>query len=344
LYIKGKDYKTVFILGAGATRGAIKHVLLNGKRLKPPLNSDFFKVAETYARASKTANKNRLMRLKKFFKDGLSEKNLSMEDAFSILYIAKNLQNIYAAKRGPRRETGDLKEIEDFLQLAFGIFAALDQNYTDSNNYDKLVEKLTENDTIISLNYDTLLDSALHRHGWNPQRGYCLTGTKNKIKWKSLRTDQVRYNLSNVNLLKLHGSVNWFVKGTFKNLQKVFENKPAKVTEPRKNEISGYIRQIIPPIFGKFFNHKHWESLWGKAYEALKEAEVFVIIGNSLINTDFHLRALLGRMKNARKNSFKYLILVDKTRIRNKWLKVLKGRFQKMKYYTRFEKFVIKEN
>jgi hypothetical protein len=44
-------YKTVFFLGAGASRGAVDHVLLDQKRIKPPLNNDFFKIAATFARA-----------------------------------------------------------------------------------------------------------------------------------------------------------------------------------------------------------------------------------------------------------------------------------------------------
>ncbi len=51
MVIDGKNYKTTFILGAGATRGAIQHVLVNRKRIMPPLNADFFKVAQTYARS-----------------------------------------------------------------------------------------------------------------------------------------------------------------------------------------------------------------------------------------------------------------------------------------------------
>jgi len=171
-----------------------------------------------------------------------------------------------------------------------------------------------------------------------------LSGTKDKIKWRASKNSLSSNKLLNVKLLKLHGSVNWFVKGSFKNLQKVFENKPAKVTEPRRNEIGGHIRQIIPPIFGKFFNHKHWEHLWIHAYNALKGAEAFVIIGNSLIDTDFHLRALLGRIKKDRTNdNFKYLVLVYKTKIRNKWLRVLKGRFHKSFGCPRFEIFLSKE-
>ena len=68
----------------------------------------------------------------------------------------------------------------------------------------------TNGDTLITLNYDTMLDSALHRHGWNPKTGYAIAGNaQKKVTW-----DPVNVGPSlNVELLKLHGSLNWFVRG-----------------------------------------------------------------------------------------------------------------------------------
>jgi hypothetical protein len=112
VYIKGKNFSTVFILGAGATRGAIRHVIFNRKRVKPPLNSDFFKIALTYAQAQgkNAADNRRLKRLNLFFRDYLPTKrdNLSMETAFSLLFMAKDFPQIYAAER----EEGTKLEID----------------------------------------------------------------------------------------------------------------------------------------------------------------------------------------------------------------------------------------
>ena len=38
----GVSKKTVFILGAGATRGAFPYVRVNKKKILAPLNGDFF--------------------------------------------------------------------------------------------------------------------------------------------------------------------------------------------------------------------------------------------------------------------------------------------------------------
>lgn len=239
VYIKGRNFKTVFILGAGATRGAIRHVILNRKRLKPPLNSDFFKIARTYAQTqgANSADNSRLKRLNLFFRD----------------YLPIN---------------------------------------------------------------------------WIPNR------------------ISSNINLTHIHLLKLHGSINWFVRGSFSDLSAIFAKKPARVENPRKNEIRGYIRQIVPPIYGKFFGHDHWRNLWLEAYRSLCESEILVVIGCSLVETDFHLRALLSRVSKWRKNRsvlFKRVIFVDRSRVRRKWARVLKGSCSKVSNYPSFEVFLRKE-
>jgi hypothetical protein len=345
---KGTDYKTLFILGAGATRGAIEHVLINRKRLKPPLNSDFFNVAQTYARAKGKTSEDakRLDRLKKVFKEVIPFKgHPNMEEAFSLLYIAKDFPDIYKTGHSRKKSAGAQREIEDFLRLTFSILSAIDKHAPLNNGYTRLVEKLSSNDTLISLNYDTVLDSALTRYGWDPKIGYGLGGGKRKVEWKPARGSK-KLDIEGVRLLKLHGSVNWYVRGSYADLSKVLTSKPVFVSGPRKNEVKGHIRQIIPPIYGKFFEHNHWENLWNQAYKELREANLMVVIGCSLIDTDFHLRALLSRVVKYRKEKndlFKNAIFVAGIKTRRKWQKVLKGSFKTMTGYSSFEQFLRKE-
>jgi hypothetical protein len=344
MFVGDRNYKTVFILGAGATRGAVKHVLVNRRRVKPPLNADFFKVAETYARAigATSATAQRLAGLKAVFKNEIPFKGMpTMEQAFSLLYTAKDFPEIYRTGPGKKPEAGDRKEIRDFLDLTFSILASLDQGATCPTAYDRLVGKLGSGDTVISLNYDTLLDSALVRAGWDPRVGYRLVGGKAKIEWTPASEDTGR--LSTVSLLKLHGSVNWFVRGSYSNLAKIFDSKPVRVTAPRINDISGHIRQIVPPIYGKLFGHTHWRKIWKDAYKALCDAEVLVVMGCSLVDTDFHLRALIGRVAKHRKQNgqrYKKLIAVADVKTRRKWLGALKATYQTKEGYKSFEAFL----
>jgi hypothetical protein len=339
---------TVFLLGAGASRGAMPHVVVNKKRLKAPLNSDFFKVAETYASAMgpESPGSRRLARLKKVFTNEIPISGYpTMEEAFSVLYIAKDFPEIYKVGPGKRPLPGTRKEIEDFLYLTFEILALLDLENRGNTGYDRLASVLRSEDTVISLNYDTLLDSALVRRGWNPKTGYRLGGGARKVEWKpsQISTDG---HVSGVSLLKLHGSINWFVRGNYGSLSKIFGSKPVRVTAPRRNEIAKYIRQIVPPVYGKIFEHPHWRSLWTKAFKDLCSAEVFVVIGCSLIDTDFHLRALISRVVNYRKQEsslFRRVILVAPTITRRKWQKTLKGSYRTVTGYPTFENFLRRE-
>jgi SIR2-like domain len=345
MIIGDREFKTVLFLGAGATRGALKHVLHNGKRVKPPLNSDFFKVADAYARGEgrHSAAQRRLSRLRVTFKRDLPVKGLpTMEDAFSLLYVAKSFPDIYNRGRGRPRLVGVPKEIDDFLHLLFPVLSMLDRNNDNETGYDRLAACLRKGDTILTLNYDTLLDTALHRRGWDPRKGYGISLTQNNVRWLKQAPPKNQSALQ-VNLIKLHGSMNWFVRGSTSNLTKVFSSKPVRITQPRINEISKHIRQIAPPIYAKIFDHKHWQALWTEAFKALCDAEVIVVVGCSLVDTDFHLRALFSQialMRKKKSGKFRCVYLVDKIKIRRKWMAVLKGSYARSNTYSSFEKFL----
>src|SRR5262249_20186567 len=113
--------RTVFILGAGATRGAVPHVVVNRKRIKPPLNRDFFSVLQTLAKTKKGI-RSRFERLQKALKNDFPIKgqtSMYMETAFSLLYISKDFPEIFSGKAGRPRAAGNRAEIEDFLRLTF---------------------------------------------------------------------------------------------------------------------------------------------------------------------------------------------------------------------------------
>ena len=344
-----RTQKGVFILGAGATRGAVRHVVINGKYLRPPLNRDFFDVAKTFAssHANRQAVADRLQRIRRVFIDEFPTRGrwpLPMETAFSLLYVSKDFPEIYNRHRGRQRAAGARKEIEDFLRITFGILTAIEAHAPSVNHYRSLVAAIRPGDTFITLNYDTLLDSELIRSGWNPHFGYSLMGSPHKVKWHMPRP-AYSGRLDNVRLLKLHGSLNWYIRGTYNQINKVFDSKPTRVSisrEPRTNELHGHIRQIVPPIYGKFFNNPHWRQLWKQAFQALTDADFIVVIGCSLADTDFHLSGMLGHAANVRKQAaknFSTAIFVDSVRVRRKWERALSGCVGRKEAYPTFAQF-----
>ncbi len=346
---KGRDRKTFFILGAGATRGAFTHALLNRKRIRAPLNSDFFKVVETFVRAQKNHGgfRARYERIRKVFKDEFPTRGrwpIGMEEAFSLLYVSKDFPEIYRAPQGRHRQAGSRREIEDFLRLTFAILTVIESKVATDTLYDRLVANVGPQDCIMTLNYDTMLDSALVRSGWNPARGYDIGGASSKIEWRMKKPAAVA-RLRDVKLLKLHGSLNWYVRASYDELSAVFQKKPSKIVIsqlPRTNETQRFIRQIVPPIYGKFFGHSHWQRLWDTAHKELVSAELVVVIGCSLVDTDFHLHGMIGHAIAVRKKHRRMLdaaIVVNGTTVRRKWLRLLKGSFLTKEQFRRFSGF-----
>jgi hypothetical protein len=347
---KGVSRKTVFILGAGATRGAFSHVRVKGKKIVAPLNWDFFKGAKAFASAPGNHGfRERYDRIRKVFQEEFPTRGrwpIPMEEAFSLLYVSKDFPGIFG-HRGPHRQAGARREIEDFLRLTFGILSAIEEKAPAQNCYTELVSRLESGDTILTLNYDTLLDSALVDAGWDP-KDYGLTGGTGKITWSRQRPEPSA-SLANVKLLKLHGSLNWYVKGSFDKMAEVFAKKPSKVViskPPRTNEFDGFVRQIIPPIYGKFFQHKHWQALWNAAHRALVDADTLVIIGCSLVDTDFHLSGMLRNAINRRKaakHPFRLTVAADRNiKVRRKWLNFVRGCTSKKLHYPGFKAFAKK--
>lgn len=320
------------MLGAGASRGAFKHALLNRKRIQAPLNGDFFVIAETLVRARSDNGSlaTRLARIRKVFREELPMRGrwpIPMEDAFNLLYVSKDFPEIYAPARGRHRKAGTRKEIEDFLRLTFEMLGAIESGAARENLYGRLVACLEPNDTLVTLNYDTLLDTALMAAGWDAYEGYGLGGSHGKVKWK-LAGVAKNSQLRAVRLLKLHGSTNWYVRGNYGQLARVFDLKPTTVRGPRRNELHGYIRQIVPPIYGKFSGrtHTHWTRLWTSAHQSILESDVVVVIGCSLVESDFHLRGMLSHAVAQRKKKevpFRAVVLVDTRKIRNKWKRLV---------------------
>jgi len=182
-------------------------------------------------------------------------------------------------------------------------------------------EQIEDPFSIITLNWDTLLDLSL----------YSLCKQKSTESEK-LMPDLCFYNYDkdsdsppspklkaegyfNIKLLKLHGSINWLtcsncnrIITSYKNniafncMHAVDEkgNKTALLEEncdfcePNglKHELSSL---IITPTFLKDFSNVHLSNVWFNAGIEISEATKIVFVGYSLPDADFYLRYLLKK-------------------------------------------------
>ena len=89
------------------------------------------------------------------------------------------------------------------------------QNGPVSSEYQKLLAKCDNSDTLVTLNWDTLLDRAMFESKkWTPDTGYGVAFRDIlDTEWRKPKSDR-----SEILLLKLHGSTNWLVNYVSRHL------------------------------------------------------------------------------------------------------------------------------
>ncbi len=135
--------------------------------------------------------------------------------------------------------------------------------------------------TVITFNYDTLLDDALSE--LKIPFTYGLPSTvadyRSSSKSSSLRSAQA------LKVYKLHGSINWSTLSKSNSKIKVYGGY---------QDVPAHERVLlIPPTWRKVFGG-HLSDIWSKAVEALSEATRIIVVGFSMPSTDTHFKYLLA--------------------------------------------------
>lgn len=288
----GLDEPAVVVLGAGATRGASYVADLPGAL--PPLDGDFF----TQVQRLSSAKPRRLV--SDLVKDTVgifgSNFRLTMEGFLTHIEYLSNVFEEYKLRGRPRDNPYPLMR-EHFLQV---LAALLDESIGREpfcSFHSALVDNLSPTDTILSFNYDWLIDETLRRTApskWNPRHGYGVAayslgpkgaGTKywacvDPSSWKK------QYPTSSITLLKLHGSMNWFPVSADD------EDPRIQLRQRWWHQKGNLSFEIAPPEWNKPLRSGIYRKLWPKARAALKDVKVLLFIGYSLPSTDLPAQAL----------------------------------------------------
>ena len=289
----GFNRKTVVILGAGATRGAS---FVNGAPgALPPLDSDFFTQAQRLSTAKPRSLTTQLIRdVVGTFGSNFA---LTMEGYLTRLEQLAHVLDDYRFRGRPPAVNEYQRMRADFLQI---LAALLDESIGRGPVCDyhaRLVTALSARDTVLSLNYDWLIDHTLKTHGfgkWNPRIGYGVAVYTKGAKGAGTRywactaqNGKPTYPTKSVTLLKLHGSMNWFPV-------------PADPSPPRLELRKRWWHQrgnlkfeIAPPEWNKPTRSGVYVPVWRRARAALLDAKGLVFIGYSLPETDLPIQALL---------------------------------------------------
>jgi hypothetical protein len=189
------------------------------------------------------------------------------------------------------------------------------------------------NVTFISFNYDLWLEKAFQRNGlWNPARGYgheFLYSAPHRVAKKTGawgHYDAKRFenpSPSAVTVLKPNGSLSWFFSGREKEVVVLTHNgqEDGEVTYnpefylDRVDTPGGVGRMlaplIVPPIPTPNRRYPVFWSIDKKIQECLNRADVLVITGWSLPDTDQKFAEDFRRAINSRASQLPSLILCD---------------------------------
>lgn len=347
--------KTVFILGAGASRDSgapLMNNFIDEARFlyENDKIDEIFK--EDFARA--LAAIDNLYKI--YQKSNLDLENV--ESVYSLFEMGKFMKKLPGVSNWE-----DIEKIIDSLKIL--ILYTLDKNitirvsngrlYPDGSYMDfvSMIESIKDKDgsfpSIISFKYDLALDCALHYYQIDVD--YCLGNNNNNY----------------LKLLKLHGSLNWFKSKESNEIipygfnkinewyfgmhaldeedEKVEINLPKKFSKEKiifKEQELLPIPIIIPPTWNKLEFSYNFEiaKVWQKAAEELSNAENIFVVGYSYPETDNFFKYFLALGILGEKLIKKFWIFNPDQSIEDRFKSLLGPRINK-KY--KFEKIPFSE-
>ena len=309
--------KRLVVLGAGATRGAKWNSPVDkSPACLPPLNADFF---------------TQLQRLREPKHDAIIESvindvvdlygpgfSLTLEDYFSQLQSMISMADVVDRQKSELWNRSELLRKRKSLVDAVGavLEESADTTKSESNafggcaHHDRLFEALEVRDSVVSFNYDCVADHSLRRAAsdrWNAAYGYAFGGSftvEHSDRWNGPNSPSGQN--SSINMLKLHGSMNWF---PFREDESV-----VRLRQRTYNQNGSIQCEIVPPEQSKSIDaDPRYRKLWGHAELAIRKCEVAVLIGFSFTPTDLHVAALFrGALRE--NGQLKKLVIVNPSR------------------------------
>jgi SIR2-like domain len=161
-----------------------------------------------------------------------------------------------------------------------------------------ILKVISDNDVIVSLNYDCFLEGFLDFHdAWSPKGGYHII--------ENMLADNLPDNTRNIRILKIHGSESFRISSFFDKPESVavnYEVNPGLFPRSGKNSHLGGGVDSRPYVIAPSFTKQFVVELQHLLLDAIRFAKVarnLIIIGCSLRPEDSHLWLVLTSfMKN----------------------------------------------
>ncbi|MFX0132209.1 MAG: hypothetical protein ACFFDN_01055 [Candidatus Hodarchaeota archaeon] len=277
--------------------------------------------------------------------DSLREENLpNIEDVFTLYDIAyqKDEALFYEADIDVNIIRKDILELLTYT-IVHSTWGAMNQNGT-TNTYQEFVDNLSIEDTIISYNYDTLLDNAIFNKFKMLNYGFDFLTIEDTIvprpekerqvlirsiaedegissdevvkKYFVQRDPKINFGEDVPLLLKPHGSLNWLYCPKCYRFyclsHKEFFERYAFYPSECMNYCGGNLQQFIVPLT----HHKNYQNpilnnMWMRVTQQLSTAEEVFFIGYSMPDADYSSKYyfIKGLTRPNRRNCAKLILI-----------------------------------
>jgi NAD-dependent SIR2 family protein deacetylase len=284
-----KQNKVVYFIGAGASQASDFNL---------PSLKDFFKEG-----FQKEMYPNLYAFVEKHF-PGMKSDELNLEEVITFLELSVDQFGTFGNAIPPYLYDAR-KEFGEYVYNKLNYKPIEGRNWC--NKHKRYLEKLSGQDSIITLNYDLILERTLYeiqKEFKEPdskivERMYDLLGAITRL-WDGDSPTIYSKHRSLGFLIKLHGSINWFYcpRETCVNHQAFYPDYILGETFNSQGELckacgTPLTPVIIPPTMSKSFSQfPKLGFLWGLAYRELSKADRIIIIGTSFTPSDYYLRWL----------------------------------------------------
>lgn len=332
---------TVYIFGAGATRGAFSK-----NRLPPPVDIDFFDIAKQLeGRGTPLLAKRVLKSVWELY--GTS--NIGLEQYYRDIETRELITSFAKTANQPKNWKRRREELEKLIRRVYVHttcnLAKRPATPKVSSLHEKILAGLKPGDTILTFNYDTLIEESLPKEKplWNPLDGYGVTVGGKGFNWHKKYTAEHKCpKNSQILILKLHGSLNWTLYSSNSKIR--LKERPYVIRAKHDEKVS-----VLAPGWNKKVNQNPYKAFWRAARLRLEKCKSMVIIGYSMPETDLLAQALFSeviRTRAERGFSINELHLIDpnfavKDRFSKLFMPAL-GPYGKVFKYTSMREFTDK--
>jgi len=208
-------------------------------------------------------------------------------------------------------DVSSISSLQDTLQTLFALLTSTMISAVPNHANEAIVDFVKEHKetTIITTNYDGCMDEALLRTGMG-------------LKGTIASHNEHRDNSDAVELIKMHGSINWAYCDSCHDarefdlleLKKLYEED--KISYPVMGicKNCGGLRRplLVPPLSFKFLMFPDLVNIWNSARQSIEGADYLVVVGYSFSEADAYIMKVISRSMFITKNQKMIIINTNK--------------------------------